>query len=193
MMEEEVFVRPFQVQDQSYVVQLYRDSLAWYTSENSAAGIPSVLKSLADSRCGPDGDLHDVQKTYQTGDKRRNFFVAVDQATNKIVGFVGAIPSIEFNPDEYMELVRMAVDVRYRGVGVGLKLVQAFESWARDQGYGKVNLTTLDGMRPAMRFYPKHGYIECAEKEQRLDLTKYATASGEDAHSAKLVHFVKVL
>ncbi len=188
-----MIVRPFQPQDQTRVVELYASSLAWYTTDNSPVAIPSVLKSLAESRCGSDGDLHDIQKSYQTGDKRRNFFVCHDESTNTVIGFVGAIPSSEFDPNEYMELVRMAVDSNYRGSGVGKLLIDAFEGWATDNGYSKVNLTTLDGMRPAMRFYPKHGYVEYPEKQQRLDTTKYAQASGDDANAVHLVHFVKDL
>ena len=190
----EVHIRPFEKTDQLAVTALYIEALRYYTVENSNSAIPSVLEHLMEARCGPEGDLYDIQNYYQTGDIRRNFFVAVDHSqNNRIVGSVGVVPSLEFDPDEYIELVRMSVDPLYHGSGVAGMLIATIESWAIQHQYRKINLTTLDGMIPAIKFYTKQGYRRCEEKETNLDLTRYGKSSGHEANSVKLVHFVKEL
>lgn len=190
-----IIARQFQREDQDAVIQLYLNGLSWYSEENSIPEVPAITRRFANARCEEGGDMHDVEAYFIRGDdQRRNFFVAVDtENNNRVVGCVGAIPSTEFDPNEYMELVRMSVDTTYRGSGVGAVLMQAFESWAREMGYSKLNLTTLDGMKPAVKFYTKNGFEICKDKQQRLDLTKYGIVTTERSNAVNVVHFVKTL
>jgi N-acetylglutamate synthase-like GNAT family acetyltransferase len=188
-----IIVRQFREKDQSKVLELYRTGLLSYTNANSVPEVPPICARFVEGRCAPGGDMHDIVQNYLTGDKRNNFFVAEEEETGKILGCVGAIPSTEFDPNEYMELVRMSVDPTSRGSGVGVKLLETFENWARSQGYKHVNLTTLDGMQAAVRFYSKNGYNMLKDKEQRLDLSKYGIVAGEGSHAVSVVHYVKQL
>lgn len=189
-----IVARQFQREDQDAVIQLYKNGLTWYSSENSIPEVPPLTKRFAEARCEEGGDMYDIEAYFLRGDRRNNFFVAYDsENNNKIVGCVGAIPSTEFDPDQYLELVRMSVDTSYRGSGVGSVLMNAFESWAHQIGYQRLNLTTLDGMQPAVKFYTKNGFEIVREKEQRLDLTKYGFEANEKANSVNVVHFVKNL
>jgi N-acetylglutamate synthase-like GNAT family acetyltransferase len=185
--------RQFRKEDQEAVVEVYRKGLCSYTNENSLPEIPQLTSRFVESKCCPEGDMYDIELSYIAGnDKRSNFFVAEDEA-GKIVGCVGVIPSTEFDPNEYLELVRMSVDNNCRGAGVANKLLEALEDWARLQGYNKVNLTTLDGMVPAVKFYSKNGFRRLYDKEESLDLTKYGFAENEKSNAVNVVHFTKQL
>ena len=187
-----ITVRQFRKEDQERVVELYLAGLHSYTEENSIPEVPKITRRFAEARCTNDGDMVDIEKSFLRDDHRKTFLVAEDES-GKVVGCVGAIPSTEFNPDEYLELVRMSVDHSCRGSGVGVKLVEAFEDWARSQGYKHLNLTTLDGMKSAFRFYSKNGYQLIKDKQMRLDLTKYGIPTGENAQDVHVVHYVKHL
>jgi GNAT superfamily N-acetyltransferase len=154
-----VFVRVFTRDDQLEVATLYRNAMSSYTNENSIPEIPALCRKFLEGKCGPGGDIFDIEKSYFSGDTRSTFLVAVNSSNNQIVGCVGAIPSTQFSPDKYVELVRMCVDNEYRGSGVGILLLEEFERWGYSLSYKHFNLSTLDGMLPAVKFYSKNGFI----------------------------------
>lgn len=193
MATSSVKIRQFNaLTDQETVLELYRNGLYSYTEENSSPELANVCRHLVEGRCRENGDMFNVEKYYQTGDPRRNFFVAEDE-NGRIVGCVGAIPSTEYDPDEFMELTRMSVDNNFRGGGVGTKLVQEFENWAKSHGYKHLNLTTLHEMHAARNLYFKNGFSLVPEKEERLDTSKYGNISGSEGKALYLIHFVKHL
>ena len=56
------------------------------------------------------------------------------------------------------ELKRMYVREAYRKMGVAQKLLDASLLFAKEAGYEKIRLDTLDTMLPAMTLYEKNGF-----------------------------------
>ena len=52
----------------------------------------------------------------------------------------------------------MAVVPEARGSGIAARLLRAIEDWLRDQGCTRISLDTTLPLRPAMKFYERHGY-----------------------------------
>ena len=67
-----------------------------------------------------------------------NFFVAEDPTTGQVIGFVG----VRNEGDGAGRIKRMAVLPEYHRRGIGTELVGAAVSWARQNGFRSVVLTT---------------------------------------------------
>lgn len=97
-------------------------------------------------------DIDEVRSHYF--DNKGIFLVIVDEG--KAVG-CGAIRRLS---DEICELKRMWLLKEYRGRGLGMKLAQMLLDFARDTGYKKVRLDTLDEQKqvPALKLYKRLGF-----------------------------------
>ena len=70
-------------------------------------------------------------------------------------GEVAAVGRIHLETAGTARLRYMAVAPAWRGHGLGRRLLQLLEAWARDMGAGTV---VLDARRGAVDFYRRHGY-----------------------------------
>lgn len=87
--------------------------------------------------------------------------VASDEG--KVVAMIGLLKGFYFEMDgSYVRIVAFVVDSAYRGKGVGKKLLEEAENWAKEVGASGVGLNS--GNRPerysAHAFYKKMGYID---------------------------------
>lgn len=83
-----------------------------------------------------------------------NFFVARDQATGKIAGFIG----LKNEGQAVGRIMRMAVMLEYRRQGIGFSLVQAAVEWSKENGFSKLKLGT--GFKEkAKPVYEKAGFV----------------------------------
>lgn len=73
--------------------------------------------------------------------------------SNQIVGTVSAVME-----DGGLYVRSMAVIPRARRVGVGVALIKCAEAYARDNGCGRIFLTTRTFMQAAIRFYERAGF-----------------------------------
>ena len=60
--------------------------------------------------------------------------------------------------DESVYIRGMAVLPRVRGSGVGAQLLQQIETWARDEGYNRLFLSTTPFLDSAIHMYEKFGF-----------------------------------
>ena len=67
-----------------------------------------------------------------------NFWIAVDQASDKVVGTVG----LRFVKDRVGQLIRMGVEKSFRERGVASRLMNELLSFAREKQYEEIYLTT---------------------------------------------------
>jgi GNAT superfamily N-acetyltransferase len=85
-------------------------------------------------------------------------FVAED--ANRVVGFIGVQRSVVYEMDgEFLQVCAISVLPAYQKSGIGRRLMEAAEAWARECGCIKVTLTSGNQrVHTAHPFYRKLGY-----------------------------------
>lgn len=71
------------------------------------------------------------------------------------------------------EVKRLYVKPAYRGQGIAERLLEALEAYARESGYGAIYLDSKDDLMAALRFYARHGYVECARYNENPQATVF--------------------
>eukprot|EP00981_Chlorochromonas_danica_P002863 scaffold564_cov172-Ochromonas_danica.AAC.8 len=197
-----IIIRKFEESDQEEVAFLYRHAFQCYQGD-----IPEIAfctNWFIEDKLKEGGDMASVYQSYITNsDPKKCFWVAVDvtQASSNdndntagkgvIVGCVGCLPSTEFDPTQYLELVRMTVHPQYQGYDIGKRLLAALFEWGKQWGFQFINLTTLDGMKPAVRFYQKNGFQLHHQEKLNLEEEKLFQQKFESGNQVHVVHFVK--
>ncbi|MBS4210508.1 GNAT family N-acetyltransferase [Bacillus sp. FJAT-50079] len=82
---------------------------------------------------------------------------------NKMVGMVGLVKGHYYEWDGiYVRIVALVVHTDYRNKGIGNKLLEEAESWAKN--IGAIGIILNSGKRPertnAHKFYTSRGYVE---------------------------------
>lgn len=185
----ELVIRKFELKDQKEVIELYGLGMEAYSH------IPlyyQVTSKRVYDRIQPGGDIYDVQSRYMidsgvVGRKKSCMWVAEHEG--KIVGMIGAVPSTKYDPNEYVELVRMSVSSASRKMGIGSRLIKVLEDWAKEQGYKHINLYTLQAMFLAIALYERNGYT-LAETEKKDIAEEFGFT---EPTFINVVHFTKKL
>lgn len=95
-------------------------------------------------------------------------FVAEDE-NGKLAGFIHLQTEVDYFRDEkYGYISDLAVDAPFEGQGIGRKLLETAEEWARTKGYRLLALYVFSGNRRARQLYEKYGFKE--------EVIKYAKA-----------------
>lgn len=92
------------------------------------------------------------EEGWREGLSKRTQFVAISEEV--VVGTAGGIS----DDGRTAHLVSMWVDPRWRGQGVGDRLVKVVLDWARNAGFEEVRLWVADGNREAERLYTRNGF-----------------------------------
>lgn len=105
-----------------------------------------------------------LKRAFREG--KKPFFIA--KKDNKMVGFliaVGSSSGVSF-------INWLGVTKQFRRQGIGRKLIQVWQSWAKKRGYHKLRAsTTNQGNRP---FYEKLGFsLEGTKKKDRYGLDHF--------------------
>jgi GNAT superfamily N-acetyltransferase len=99
-----------------------------------------------------------------------NYHTLVADYDGKVVGMAGLCtnPFYEFD-GSYVRIVAFVVDANYRKKGIGKKLIQEAESWARKQGAISIGLNSgnREERKEAHQFYLNMGY-----KDKSIGFTK---------------------
>ena len=96
----------------------------------------------------------DTVLSYETVHHRlEQMDVLVATVAGEVVGTISGVSNAEEG-----HLRGMAVLPECRGLGVGAKLLAAIENRLRSRGCKRITLDTTLPLKPAMRFYEKHGY-----------------------------------
>ncbi len=127
--------------------------------EAGAAGVASRFEAFAD-------------------DTGSGLFVAED-ADGTVQGFVHIFhrPMLEAPPPAQVQA--LVVGAAHRRKGVGLRLMEAAESWAKEKGISQVVLYSLDERVDTHAFYTRSGYKSLPE------VHKYAKSPGGLKDGAK--------
>jgi len=132
--------------DMEYVRELFTEYRAEVDTELCFPGFEEELAELPGRYAAPLGRLLLAQKDAGTGGK-------------EITGGVGVTYWKE--PDTGIgEMRRLYVRPNRRGRGLGRRLAEAAIDGARDMGYSRLRLLTLERMTGALALYPKLGFSD---------------------------------
>jgi ribosomal protein S18 acetylase RimI-like enzyme len=81
--------------------------------------------------------------------------VWVAVAGDVVVGLLILVPAAD-----HLLLENIAVDPRYRGRGIGARLLSVAEERAARAGLAEIRLYTNAAMTENISYYPRHGYVE---------------------------------
>ena len=87
-----------------------------------------------------------------------NQFIIVATSGSLVIGWAHAYVCCTVESDTSAELGGLLVDESHRGIGVGGKLVEMVEEWARQKGCSIVSLRSNVLRHEAHRFYASQGY-----------------------------------
>ena len=105
----------------------------------------------------PHSDLDDLENSY--GGQREVFYCLIDN--KKIVGTVAVK-----NDDEKTALLRrLFVDPKYRGQGLGKKLVDAALKFCKENKYERICFRCTERMQNAMKLCKAYGFVETEQAE----------------------------
>lgn len=102
-----------------------------------------------------DEAINHLSKMFQT--ERSTYFVVSDEENNKILGGGGIYPT-EGLPSDTAELVKLYLLPETRGKGIGKLLINKCLSFAKQAGYSKVYLESMDELSGAVGLYERLGF-----------------------------------
>ena len=106
-------------------------------------------------------DMSDITKSYLS-EHGSGFWVA--ESKGQVVGMVGALPVKQPTlQKEQLELLHLCVAPEHRGQGIAKALVRTVLTFARDQGYGEVVLTTSMLQHSALALYQRLGFQKTSQ------------------------------
>ena len=87
--------------------------------------------------------------------------IKVSEVKGKVVGMCSVQLLISTAEGDVSGLVEdMVVEARYRGQGVGKRLMAEVEAWVREQGASRLQLLADQANEPALEFYKNLGWIK---------------------------------
>lgn len=84
--------------------------------------------------------------------------VLVAEVAGEVMGWIHIRLFVDLLEAPTIEIRGLVVDARYRGLGIGQRLVAAAEAQARDRGIGRLRVTSNIIRDRAHRFYERLGY-----------------------------------
>ena len=84
--------------------------------------------------------------------------IVVAESSGAVIGVAGACVDHGVELDTYGRITALAVDEKWRGTGVGRRLVEHVERWCRERGADRVTLTSGHHRPESHKFYKALGY-----------------------------------
>jgi len=105
----------------------------------------------------------DMSLRFKNLEKDRNYHTLISKIEGKVVGMIGLHKGIFYERNGiYVRITAFVIDEEYRGKGIGRKLIQEAELWAKNQGALAIGLTSGNRKERelAHQFYRKMGYLD---------------------------------
>ena len=135
-----IIIREIQKADNVAIAQVVRDVLIEHN-------VPKVGTAYADP------SLNFMFENYS--EEKSAYFIVEEEG--KLIGGAGIAP-LENGPIEICELQKMYLLSDARGLGVGAKLMEVCLEKARQLGFKKCYLETVDYLKDAQKLYKKSGF-----------------------------------
>ncbi len=102
------------------------------------------------------------KKRFNAIAENSNYRTFVAEMNGKVVGMAGSCLGMFYEHDgSYVQIIAFVVDTNYRRKGIGEKLIQAVENWAKTQGAMTIALNSGSRLERegAHQFYSNMGFI----------------------------------
>jgi GNAT superfamily N-acetyltransferase len=100
----------------------------------------------------------DISRRFELIAERSDTRLFVADENGRVVGWIHVQAASLLECDARAEIWGLVVDRASRGSGVGRRLVQAAEDWARDRGLNSIALRSNQRRTDAQAFYQHLGY-----------------------------------
>ena len=146
-------IRPATEDDLDALITLYREFHAFHV-----AGLPARL------RLPEQDDTEDIRRSLGEILANADAALLVAEVEDRVIG----LAEVYFRHDEphpatvtlpYGYLQSLMVTERWRGHGVGERLLRAAEDWARGRGAVEMRLSAWEFPAGPLRFYEREGYV----------------------------------
>jgi GNAT superfamily N-acetyltransferase len=123
---------------------------------DDTARIATLLDQL-----GHPADPADVPRRVTAIEQDPDADIWIAELDGVVVGFATALMIAALHMDgPVAQLTSLVVDERVRGQGIGARLVEEAERWARGRGAVRISLTSALHRAPAHAFYEHLGYAK---------------------------------
>ena len=96
--------------------------------------------------------------------------VFVSEQGNEVIGYIHGSPYELLFLDSLVNVLGFVVKEKYRNNGVGSKLIDSLECWAKDNSFSGIKLLTHPNRINAHRFYERHGYIHTKDQKNYMKM-----------------------
>lgn len=132
---------------------------------------PSI-QMLNDKEMGYDYPVEQTKKQLQHLIANDHDKIFVASVNGDVVGYVHAADYDVIYAPHMKNIMGIAVSGNYKNRGIGRKLLEAVEEWAKQTGAEGVRLVSGAGRTGAHEFYRRCGY---AGEKQQINFKKYFT------------------
>ncbi|GAC1353374.1 MAG: hypothetical protein NVS3B10_03290 [Polyangiales bacterium] len=154
-------IRPYRASDRSALVALVTDVLRAFGFDAHVGGL--------------EADLASIDARYRDGrDGRGGFWIA--DADGEVVGSVAIRPKEGAGAGAVCELKRLYVHPTARGQGLGQRLYDHAEAFARAAGYARIWLDSSRRFTAARRLYERNGFTLVEELDNDWEDNVYDKA-----------------
>ena len=129
--------------------------------------------------------LRDSPESFQKDYFRPGSGLWLAEARRQVAGCIALRPLR--TREQAGEIKRLYVRPEFRGSGAALALLVALEQYAEASGYEWLYLDSKDDLKPALRFYDRHGYEAC----ERYNRNQQATVFLRKALHPRAEHFMQ--
>jgi GNAT superfamily N-acetyltransferase len=115
--------------------------------------------------------LRDSPESFQHDYFRPGAGFWLTQVGKQVAGCIALRPLS--SREQAAEIKRLYVRPEFRGSGAALALLVALEQYAEASGYEWLYLDSKDDLKPALRFYERHGYEACERYNRNQQATVF--------------------
>lgn len=96
-------------------------------------------------------------------EKEHAIFVAVEN--KKVIAWIHAFFAVRVESDLFVEIAALVVDEKYRKAGIGKKLIEEVENWAKEKNCYKIRVRCNVTRKESHGFYKNLGFKEIKEQK----------------------------
>ena len=97
------------------------------------------------------------KKRIEVMNKSENSTIFIAELDNQLIGYLIAMGG-NANRNKHSVYLVIGIIARYRGLGIGTKLIEQLEKWATEHGIHRLELTVLTDNEAGLRLYKKMGF-----------------------------------